>query len=116
MSTEKGTNDYRKLRYYVRSRRMGKGTRREAKRTGLDDHGRGRLDAEGFREWIHDAPYGVIEGRAFAAMSATVDDVDGILNIKETFKRVVDSGHKVYLYMVIKNSGCGTKTIRYAVI
>ena len=27
---------------------------RETKRTGLDDHGRGRLDAQGFREWIHD--------------------------------------------------------------
>ena len=29
------------------------------KRTGLDDHGRGRLDAQGFRERVHDAPYGV---------------------------------------------------------
>ena len=61
-------------------------------------------------------PTALLEGRAFAAMSATVDDVDGILNIKETFKRVVDSGHKVYLYMIIKNSGCGTKTIRYAIL
>ena len=61
-------------------------------------------------------PAAVIEGRAFAAMDATVDDVDGILKIKETFKRVVDLGHKVYFYMVMKDLGHHTKTIRYAVI
>ena len=61
-------------------------------------------------------PVAIFEGRAFAAMSATVEEVDGILKIKETFKRVVDSGHKVYLYMVLKDLGHHTKTICYAVI
>ena len=61
-------------------------------------------------------PVAMFEGKAFAAMSAIVDENDGILKIKDTFKKVLDSGHRVYLYCVLKNKGCGTKTIRYAVI
>jgi hypothetical protein len=58
-------------------------------------------------------PVAAFEGKAFVAMSAVVEDINVI---KETFKRVIDSGHKVYLYCVLKNQGCGTKTIKYAVI
>ena len=57
-----------------------------------------------------------LEGRTFVAMSATVEEVDGILKLKDTFQKVLDSGHKVYLYMVLKDLGHHTKTIRWGVI
>ena len=61
-------------------------------------------------------PVAAVENRAIVAMNAMVDEMDGIDKIKDTFKKVLDSGHRVYLYMVIKDKGHGTKTIRYAII
>jgi hypothetical protein len=61
-------------------------------------------------------PAAIFDGKVFVAMSAVVDEKDGIDKIIGVFKKCTESGHMIFLYMVLKNKGCGTKTIRYAVI